>query len=294
MKKKILFEGCATALITPFCDGGIDFRALGLLIDSQINAGIGALVVAGTTGEASVLTERERAELYSFARERTFGRCALILGTGSNDTARAEKYTRLAAELGADGALVVTPYYNRGTRTGIVSHYLHIADSADIPILLYNVPARTGVNLSLEAIAKLADCERIVGIKEASDSSDRLTSLSLFGDALHLYAGNDSQIYSTLALGGRGVISVASNALPSLLVRMTRDFAEGKHTSALDIQRAILPFVNALFADTNPAPIKYLMHKLGYCREDIRLPLSLPTSEVADKLWREYSAIADY
>jgi 4-hydroxy-tetrahydrodipicolinate synthase len=214
MKKKILFKGLATALVTPLRDDKLDIKALSEIIDMQIAAGVETLVIGGTTGEASTLSEKERRALYEAAREMTERRCTLILGTGSNDTKRAIEYTRIAERIGADGALVVTPYYNKGTPEGITRHYKLIASETDIPILLYNVPSRTGVNLSIGAIAELSREESIVGIKEASDSADRLTELSSFGDAMPLYAGNDTEIAVTMALGGYGAISVASNIIP--------------------------------------------------------------------------------
>ena len=179
MRKRVIFSGVGTALITPFVDTKIDFKALGNIIDFQIDAGVDALIIAGTTGEASTLTEDERYSLYEFAKSYTVGRIPIILGTGSNDTKTAIKYTRRAAEIGADAALVVTPYYNKGTASGVVSHYKSIADCSDLPIILYNVPSRTGVNLSFDSVRELSEHENIIAIKEASDSADRLTELSL-------------------------------------------------------------------------------------------------------------------
>ena len=293
MKKKLIFRGCATALITPFRNDEIDYGALAALIDKQIAAVIDCLVIGGTTGEASTLSDTERYRLFEFTRTYTEGRCKLILGTGSNDTKRAVEYTRAAARVGADGALVVTPYYNKGTYDGIVSHYLTIADAADIPMLLYNVPARTGVNLSLDAIARLCECERIVGIKEASDSQDRLTAVSAFGESLYLYSGNDSQIYPVLALGGQGVISVASNIVPRLIKSITDSYFSGHTADALTVQRRMIPFVSALFSETNPAPIKYLMSREELCSPEIRLPLSMPPRRLALHIVREYEKIKD-
>lgn len=288
MTENILFSGCATALITPFCDGGIDYPALASLIEYQIKSGVSALVIAGTTGEASTLREKERDELFAFASEAAGGKVKLIFGTGSNDTSKAIEWTKLAKRQGADGSLIVTPYYNKGTVSGIEKHYLSIAEACDLPILLYNVPSRTGVNLSLATVERLADHPLIVGIKEASDSIDRMTALSALSDKISLYAGNDSQIYSCMALGGKGAISVASNVLPSIIIRIAS--GEG---DALYLQRRLLPFIGTLFADTNPAPIKYLMSRLGLCREDIRLPLSMPKEEVSLAIMREYAKLSD-
>ena len=279
MEKQTIFSGTATALITPFRDGNIDFPALGNIIEYQISSGINALVIAGTTGEASTLTESERYALYEFSAERCRGRIPLILGTGTNDTKTAIKHTRRAAELQADAALVVTPYYNKGTAKGIVEHYRTVANSADLPIILYNVPSRTGVNLSVSAIEELIAEPNIVGIKEASDSTDRLTLLSRFTDSLSLYMGNDTQIFSGLALGGLGVISVASNIAPREVLNVTQSFTRGELSKSLSAQKTLLPLCQALFAETNPAPIKYAMSRAGFCSEEIRLPLSMPSEE---------------
>ena len=291
MKKKPIFTGCATALITPFSGDEIDYRALGRLIDIQVAAGIGCLVIGGTTGEAACLGESERTSLYSFARERTAGRCTLVLGTGSCDTERAVRYTKMAARVGADGALCVVPYYNRGTREGVVLHYRRIAEAADIPILLYNVPARTGHSLPLESIAELAECEGIAGIKEAAGSAERLAAIAALGDAMPLYAGNDAEIFTVMALGGLGAVSVASNALPRALVRLCALCECGRWSEARAIQSELLPFISALFEDTNPAPIKALMHTRGLCSSEIRLPLSEASQELTAKLSELYGAL---
>ena len=275
MKKKILFRGVGTAVVTPFSDGKIDYPALFAIIEAQIAAGIDALVVGGTTGEAATLSDRERYELYTRAIDRIGGRCKVLLGTGTNDTRKACEHTRVSSSLGCDGVLVVTPYYNKGTESGLIRHYLGIAEASDVPVLLYNVPSRTGVNLSLPVLEKLAACENIVGIKEASDSADRLLSLSAFGEDLALYAGNDSQIYSVLALGGLGVISVASNLFPREIAEICNLYFEGRHRESYLGQVAALPLIHALFAETNPVPVKYAMARLSLCKEDVRLPLAV-------------------
>lgn len=286
MKKNLIFTGVATALVTPFSDGEIDFSALGNIIDFQIGSGVDALVIAGTTGEASTLSEDERIKLFEFAKERVGGKLPLIFGTGTNDTKTAIKYTHLAERLGADGALVVTPYYNKGTESGIINHYKSIANNTDLPIILYNVPARTGVTLSISVIEALCDVDNIVAIKEASDSTDRLTALSVFSDRLTLYSGNDSQVYPTLALGGKGVISVLSNADPCEVLKITRAYFTGRSDESLAAQKAILPKIQSIFAETNPSPIKYVMKKRGFCRDEMRLPLTPPTKETRDRIDR--------
>lgn len=291
MKKRTVFKGAATALITPFKDGEIDYPALGRLIDWQIESGIDALVIGGTTAEAATLTDKERYALFNFAREQVRGHTRLIFGTGTNDTAAALRHTKEAARIGCDGVLVVTPYYNKGTESGIVKHYLQIAEASEAPVLLYNVPGRTGVNLSYSVLDRLSEHENIVGIKEASDSHDRLVNLRTYGENLDLYAGNDSAIYTTLALGGMGVISVMSNACPRLTRDICRLYFSGDHAQSLEGQIRILPLIRALFCETNPSPIKYVMKAMGYCTGEVRLPLAEVSAESAaliDKVLGEY------
>lgn len=276
MPKTPIFRGVGTALITPFRQGEIDYPALTALIERQIAAGIPALIIGGTTGEAATLTDDERYRLYSFAIERIGGRATVILGTGTNDTHAALRHTRRAARLGADAALVVTPYYNKGTHDGLITHYQRLAEDGDIPLLLYNVPSRTGVNLSLDQLDCLCTCERICGIKEATDSAERLLQLAARRDELPLYAGNDSATYTVLSLGGCGVISVLSNLFPSSLVHLTEAYAQGRFQQALNWQLRLLPMMQAMFWETNPAPVKYAASCLGLCTAELRLPLSEP------------------
>ena len=283
MKKVEIFRGVGTALITPFKDGRVDLGTLGALIDRQIAAGIDALVIGGTTAEAATLSDEERYDLFDYARERVADRCRLIYGTGTNDTRVAIRHTEYASRLGCDGVLVVTPYYNRGTAEGVIRHYEAIAEASDVPVLLYNVPSRTGVNLSLETLERLAKNERIVGIKEASDSLDRLMSISLI-DGLSLYSGNDSQIYPVLSLGGLGVISVLSNLYPEETIMICKHYFANNKEMSLKMQQSLLPVISALFLETNPAPIKYAMSKRGLCLPDMRLPMWLPTKITRDKI----------
>lgn len=279
MKKKILFRGTGTAVVTPFSDGKIDYASLFTILEEQIAAGVEALILGGTTGEAATLNDRERYELYTRAIDRIDGRCRVLFGTGTNDTQKACAHTQIASALGCDGILVVTPYYNKGTSDGILRHYLRIAEVSAVPLMLYNVPSRTGVCLTLPELSRLAECENIVAIKEASDSAERLVALSEFGDALALYAGNDSQIYLSLALGGLGVISVASNLYPRAVVKITDLYFEGRHKESHKQQLALLPLIRALFAETNPSPVKYALSRRGLCREEVRLPLAPPTKK---------------
>ena len=291
MEKKRIFRGTGCALITPFKNGEIDYEALGILIDRQIEAKVDALIIGGTTGEAATLSNKERYELFSFAKERISGRTKLIFGTGTNDTRVALKHTKFAEELGCDGVLLVTPYYNKGTEDGIEKHYLNIAESVDLPIIVYNVPSRTGVNLGINLLDRLANHENIVGIKEASDSTDRLVTLAAFGDKLALYAGNDSQIYPTLALGGSGVISVVANILPKETKALCDGYFEGKHTHALRLQLELLPFIKTLFLETNPSPINYAMEKVGLCTREVSLPLSEPRESTKEEIDRAFNSL---
>ena len=290
MKKEIIFSGVGTALITPFKDGVIDYEALKRIIECQIDGGVSAIIIGGTTAECATLSDDERYRLFSFSREEIKDRCKLIFGTGTNDTKAAVRHTMLASRIGCDGVLSVTPYYNKGTESGIVKHYLEIAEASTVPVLLYNVPSRTGVNLSYGVLRVLAEHENIVGIKEAADSADRLITLREFGDSLSLYAGNDSAIYTTLALGGKGVISVLSNAYPKRTAQICKSYFEGRYDESLAAQLRALPLIRALFAETNPAPIKYVMEKLGLCTGELRLPLDT-VSESTRQLLDEAMAL---
>ena len=287
MKKNMIFSGVSTALITPFKEGRIDFEGLEKIIDAQINAGIKSLTVAGTTGESSTLSDEERFSLYRFAKEKTRGKIALILGTGTNDTERTLFYTEEAERIGAEGALIVTPYYNKGTEEGIFRHYERIATSCRIPQIIYNVPSRTGVSISIENLTRLKGFDSIAGIKEASGNLTRLMAISDFGDELPLYSGNDTDTYVTLSLGGAGVISVASNVCPEEMLSITESFSRGDITSSLAAQRRLMPLINALFLETNPAPVKYAMQLLGYCNAETRLPLTEPSEETKKKINKE-------
>lgn len=290
MKKKKLFCGVATALVTPFKGGEIDKESFCRLIDFGIENGISALVVGGTTGEAATLSDEERYYLFSLAGERVDGRIPLIFGTGTNDTKVAVRHTKMAEKIGADGALVVTPYYNKGTPDGIIKHYVSIVKECNLPIILYNVPQRTGVNLDLSTIEKLSKEEQIVGIKEAFDSVERLTELSLYGDELPLYAGNDSAFYTALSLGGCGVISVISNALPRLTASIYESFVKGDKDESLKTMQRLLPLIKALFFETNPVPIKLLMSRerdgasYPIISSEVRLPLSVGCEATEIKL----------
>ena len=272
--KKPIFRGCATALITPFSDGKVDFEALGNLIDWQIGEGVDALVIGGTTGEAATLSDTERYKIFEFSRMRVAGRVPLIFGTGTNDTRVAVGHTKEAERIGCEGVLVVTPYYNKGTEEGIYRHYMTIAEATGLPMILYNVPGRTGVSLGMPILKRLSECERIVGIKEAADSVDRLAALAVLKDELPLYAGNDSGVLPTLALGGVGVISVVSNLYPAEMAELCKCVFKGDIKKARQLQLGLLPLINSLFLETNPAPVKYAMSLLSLASDEVRLPLS--------------------
>ncbi len=281
--KKPIFKGVGTAIITPFSGGEIDYGALDALIERQIGAGVGALVVGGTTGEAATLSDSERYELFQRAREAVGGRARLIFGTGTNDTRVAIRHTEEAQRVGCDGVLLVTPYYNRGTEEGLYRHYRAIMDSTSLPAILYNVPSRTGVTLPLTTVERLADDYGGIAIKEASDSQDRLAALAAMPDVT-LYAGNDAATYTVLALGGAGVISVVSNLYPADMQEVCKLFFTKKQQKSLEKLKTLLPVIYSLFLETNPAPIKYAMAKMGFCTPEMRLPMWLPTERTRAKI----------
>ncbi len=272
--KKEVFRGVATALITPFCDRRVDYEAFGGIIDAQIEAGIDALVVCGTTGEASTLTDEEQIDTIAFAVKRAAGRVPVIAGAGSNDTPHAIALCQGSCEVGADALLLVTPYYNKTSQRGLIHHYSEIADSVTKPLILYNVPSRTGLNIAPETYAALADHPNIAGIKEASGNISVIAdSISLVDGRLTFYSGNDDQITPMLALGAEGVVSVLSNILPAETKKICTLFWEGKTKESAELQIRLLPLIRALFSDVNPIPVKAAMAMLGVCREELRMPL---------------------
>lgn len=285
MTKTNLFEGAATALITPFADGRVDFDAFGKLIEFQIQNGIDALVVTGTTGEAPTLSDTEHRACISFAVRTVAGRVPVIAGTGSNDTAHAVEMSRYACKAGCDGLLLVTPYYNRATPRGLAESYRRIADETDRPIILYNVPSRTGVWLSAASLRPLADHPRIVAIKEASGDLGFAARIKAeFANSFELYCGNDDITVPFLSLGSKGVISVLSNLFPKEVAAMCRKYREGDPHGAATDQLAFLPLIDALFSETNPIPVKCAAAMLGLCREEYRLPLCPPSDATKKRL----------
>ncbi len=272
--KTPLFKGAATAIITPMKGREVDYESFAGIIDFQLEKGIDALVVCGTTGEASTLTDKEQIDTIEFAVKRVSGRVPVIAGAGSNDTAHAVSLCQGSCEVGADGLLVVTPYYNKTSQRGLIHMYTQIADAVNKPLVLYNVPSRTGMNIEPATYAALADHPNINAIKEASGNFSKMVeTVSLVGDKLALYSGNDDQIVPTLALGGSGVISVLSNVLPAETSKMCHLFFEGKVKESMAMQCEYLPLINALFSDVNPIPVKEAMAMLGFCRADMREPL---------------------
>ncbi len=272
--KNSIFTGAATAIITPFSNGAIDYESFGRIIEDQISGGIDAIVVAGTTGEAATLTHEEHCECIKYAVEKVGGRVPVIAGTGSNDTAYGIELSKYACEVGADALLLVTPYYNKATPKGLIKNFLETAEQTDKPIILYNVPSRTGCNISLPVYRELAKHERIVAVKEASGNISAIAELiAECGDSLDIYSGNDDQIVPIMSLGGKGVISVLSNILPRETHDMTKLCLDGNFAAAADMQLKYLKLINTLFCEVNPVPVKTAAALLGWCSDEMRLPL---------------------
>ena len=269
-----IFRGIATALVTPTTPLGVDYDRMGKLIDWQIEKGINALVICGTTGESSTLTDAEHREVMRYSIDRVNGRVPVICGTGSNETDYAVELTKSACADGADGVLVVTPYYNKTTQNGLVKMYNTIADASTKPVILYNVPSRTGIGIEPATYVKLADHPNICAIKEANgDISKIVETFALVGDKLDIYSGNDDQIVPILAMGGMGCISVLSNVIPTETVAITDKFFAGDVAGAAKLQCDFMPLVRSLFCESNPIPVKAAMAAMGFCENYLRLPL---------------------
>ena len=281
-----IFTGIATALITPFkADYSVDWDALGRIIDFQLDNGIDALVACGTTGEGPTLTDEEHKAVIRYTVERTAGRVPVIAGTGSNDHAYAEELTRYACDVGADAMLVVTPYYNKATQNGLIQSFSKLADISTKPLILYNVPSRTGCNITPATYAKLAEHGNIQAIKEANGNiSSIVETASLIGDKMDIYSGNDDQIVPILSMGGKGCISVLSNILPSETCEITRRWFAGDVQGAAQLQMKYLALVNALFCEVNPIPVKAAMAAMGWCENILRLPLTCMEEPNREKL----------
>ena len=293
--KKSIFTGAATAIVTPFRDNEVDYETFGELIEFQINGGIDALVVAGTTGEASTLTHEEHCEVIRYAVERVGGRVPVIAGTGSNDTAYGIELSKYACDVGCDGLLVVTPYYNKATPKGLIKNFLATADAVDKPIILYNVPSRTGCGITMPVYRELAKHENIVATKEASGNLSLIAQIAdECGDALDIYSGNDDQVLPILSLGGKGVISVFSNLLPREMHNLCQSFFDGDVTTSRKLQLEYLKLMNSLFIEVNPVPIKTACGIMGLCSDEMRLPLCEMEDANRERLisvMKEYSLI---
>lgn len=285
--KPLVFTGAASALVTPFSHGEIDYDALGRLIDWQIAGGIDALVIAGTTGECATLSDAEHRAVLRFAAERCAGRVPLIAGSGSNDTEYALSLSRYACEVGFDAVLLVTPYYNKATPRGLIRSFRTIADAIDRPVLLYDAPGRTGVRIPLAVYEELARHERIAGVKDASgDVAAGAALLSSCGDSLCVYSGNDELTVPLMSLGARGVISVISNLMPRRMHEMCAAALAGNFTAASETALRLNPLMRALFVEPNPIPVKAACAMMGLCSAETRLPLCEPEPEHEELLRR--------
>ncbi|MBR1646940.1 MAG: 4-hydroxy-tetrahydrodipicolinate synthase [Selenomonadaceae bacterium] len=273
--KKIPFTGAAVAIVTPFDETGINFAELGRIIDDQIANETDAICITGTTGESATMSDEEHRAAIKFAVEHVKGRVPVVAGAGSNETSYAIKLAQEAEKVGADAVLIVTPYYNKCTQNGLVAHYTKIADSINLPVIVYNVPSRTGVNIKPETYAKLAEHPRIVGTKEANgDLTSVLRTRKLCGDKLAIYSGNDDQIVPILSLGGKGVISVLSNVAPRQTHMICQNYFDGKVDEASRLQIDFCDLIDALFCEVNPIPVKAAMKLLGWNVGQVRMPLS--------------------
>ena len=276
MERKPIFKGAASAIITPMNENGVDYESFRKLLNWQIEEGIDALVIAGTSGEGSTLTDEEHREVLKFAVEVIDGRVPVIAGTGSNDTAYAIDLTKYACEIGCDAMLVVTPYYNKATQKGLIKMFYAIADASTKPIILYNVPSSTGVNIEPATYAELAKHPMIQAIKEANGQIDKITeTMALCGDKLDLYSGNDDQIVPLMSVGGKGVISVLSNVLPKETSEMCHKFFNGDVKGAAEMQFKYFALTKALFSEVNPIPVKAAMAAMGFGEDYVRLPLTV-------------------
>ena len=279
--KNTIFKGMATAIVTPMNEQGIDYEALGRFIDFQIEQGINALVVMGTTGENATIEPEDQKEVIRFTVERVAGRVKVIAGTGTNNTEHVLHNTKNACEVGADAILVVTPYYNKATQNGLIKHFTMVADASTVPVILYNVPGRTGCNLQPKTVAKLAEHPNIVGLKEATGNMAQMVELvRLCGDKLDIYSGEDGIVVPMMSMGAAGCISVLSNVVPAKAVEMTDACLAGDYVKAAKLQCEMLPLINALFSEVNPIPAKAAVSAMGFGENYVRMPLT-PMEEPA-------------
>lgn len=286
--KKILFKGVGSAVPTPFDENGVNISEFRKFLQFQIDNNVDALIVCGTTGESSTMTRDEKIIAINCALEVANEKIPVIVGTGSNNTREAIEMSKIAERIGANGILVVTPYYNKTTQRGLIAHYKAIAESVSLPIILYNVPSRTGVNIEPKTCFELSKVDNIVAIKEASGNISQVAQISnLCGDNLYIYSGNDDQIVPICSLGGIGVISVLSNIKPKFVHDMVYDFLDGNIDKARKMQLNILPLINSLFSEVNPIPVKYALNELGFNFGVPRLPL-VEFSDTNKKVLRQY------
>lgn len=272
--KQTIFKGAGVAIATPFTENGINFEELGRLIDFNIDNGTDAIIITGTTGESSTMSDEEHCEAIRFAVQHVNHRVPVVAGTGSNDTAYALWLSQEAEKAGVDGLLIVTPYYNKATQSGLVKHFTYIADRVHTPIILYNVPSRTGVNITPETFAQLAKHPNIVAVKEASGNISQVAKIrALCGDELAVYSGNDDEIVPIMSLGGLGVISVLSNIMPKETHDICQAYFDGDVKKSAELQLKYLSLINALFVEVNPIPVKTALELMGYQMGPLRMPL---------------------
>ena len=290
--KNTIFKGMATALVTPMTTTGVDYDALARFIDFQLENGINALVSAGTTGESATLSPEERKAVIRFTVNRVNGRVPVIAGTGTNNTAHVLEYTRSACGDGADAVLAVTPYYNKATQSGLIAHYTAVADASDKPVILYNVPGRTGCNLLPATVAKLADHDNIVAVKEASGNMSQVVEIfAKCGDRIDVYSGEDALTVAMMAMGAAGCISVLSNVVPKMAVEMTDKVFAGDFAAASKMQCKMLPLIDALFSQVNPIPAKAAVSAMGFGEEHLRLPLTPMEEPFRSNLFAQMKAL---
>lgn len=290
--KKVIFKGCGTAIVTPFTESGVNFEEFKRLIENQIANKVDSIIVCGTTGESATMTLEERKQTIKFVVETVNKRIPVIAGTGGNCTKSVIEMTKYAENIGADGALIVTPYYNKTTQEGLIAHYTAIAKETNLPIILYNVPSRTGVNILPKTCKELSKIKNIVAIKEASGNISQVAEIAnLCGDELNIYSGNDDQILPVLSVGGIGVISVLSNIMPEFTHNIVEDFFNKKIENAISAQIKAIPLINALFCEVNPIPVKSALNMLGYNVGIPRLPLLEMSKINQEKLKNELQKI---
>ncbi len=290
--KNTVFKGIATAMVTPMTPTGVDYDSLARFIEFQIENGINALVAVGTTGESATLTPDERKAVIRFTVDRVAGRVPVIAGTGTNETDKVIDFTKSACDDGADAVLVVTPYYNKATQKGLIAHYTMVADASRVPVILYNVPSRTGCNLLPSTVEVLADHPQIAAIKEASGNMAQVVDLfARCGDKIDVYSGEDGLIVPMLSMGGLGCISVLSNVMPKEAVEMCDKFFAGDYMGAAEIQKRTLPLVHALFSEVNPIPAKAAVSAMGFGTEHLRMPLTPMEPDNRENLYKQMRAL---